>query len=157
MSYQNALSRAAALCSRSEKCISDIRKKLYDWKLNPDDHDRLIEYLVCEKYIDEERFTRFYVRDKFRFNQWGKLKIRYRLFGKGIPENIIQTALFEEIDQEEYQKLAYDLAKSKLKYIKAEDAFERKGKLMRFLSGKGFEPDLINKISDVLFRTDFKP
>ncbi|MFB6342079.1 regulatory protein RecX [Saccharicrinis sp. FJH62] len=150
ITYQNALSRAAALCSRSEKCITDIRKKLFDWKLNPADHDKMISYLVSEKYIDEERFTRFYVRDKFRFNQWGKVKIRYQLYGKGIPELIINTTLEEEINPEDYQQLAYDLAKTKLKYIKAENEFERKGKLMRFLSGKGFEPDLINQIADKL-------
>lgn len=150
ITYQNALSKAAALCSKSEKCTSDIRKKLYNWGLDPEFHEKLITYLINEKYIDEERFARFYVRDKFRFNQWGKVKIRYRLVMKGVPQRLIDKAVYEEIDENEYRYLAKDLAQKKLKSIKAETDFERKGKLMRFLSGKGFEPDLINITVDKL-------
>lgn len=148
ISYQAALSRAAALCSRSEKCLSDIRKKLFTWGLAESHHQKLLDYLVDQKYIDEERFTRFFVRDKFRFNQWGRIKIRYHLDAKRIPDQIIESILDVEINPVEYKDLALNLTKAKVKTIKAENDFERKGKVMRFLAGKGFEPDIIISVVD---------
>ena len=146
ITYQKALSKAAALCSKSEKCISDIRTKLFQWKLPSHEHDQIIDYLISEKFIDEERFARHFVRDKFRFNQWGRVKIRYHLSGKGIEGSLINEAIANEIDDEQYLVVLKKLAKEKLKTIKAETDFARKGKLMQFLSGRGFELDAISKI-----------
>ena len=42
-----------------------------------------------------------FVRDKFRHNKWGKVKIAAHLKAKGITGDIIGTAL-GEIDNEEY-------------------------------------------------------
>lgn len=145
ITYQNALSKAAFLCSKSEKCVSDMRTKLYQWKLPADEHQRLIDYLLSEKYIDEERFTIYFVRDKFRFNKWGRVKIRYHLQHKEISESFIRAAFESEIDENDYRALVLSLAQSKLKSIKANSDFEKRGKLMQYLSGRGFEPDVVSQ------------
>ena len=145
ITYQKALNKAMYLCSKTEKCKSDIRKKLYDWKANPDEHDKIIQQLEDQKFIDEERFVKYYVRDKFEFNKWGKIKIRTMLFKKQIPESLIINEL-KQISEEKYKETLEYLIKQKQKSIKDTEPYKIKTKLLRFAASKGFEPDLILSI-----------
>lgn len=140
-----ALERMRMLCSKSEKCTFDIQQKLETLSLQEADKEWIINQLVKDKFIDNSRYAAFFVRDKFRFNKWGKLKIRQALFMKKLPETIIKEAL-EEIDQDEYYKLASTLILSKNKEIKDKNIFSRKARLFRFAAQKGFEPDIIYQI-----------
>ncbi len=142
ISYQKALNKAMYLCSKTEKCKSDILKKLYDWKANPDEYEKIIKQLVEQKFIDEKRFVRYYVRDKFEFNKWGKIKIRSMLYQKKIPEKLIKTTLSEISEQKYIETLEY-LIEQKRKSIKDKDKYKIKTKLIRFAASKGYEPDLI--------------
>lgn len=103
MDYKKALEKAAALCAQKERCLSDIRKKLQNWELSDSEIEDALSYLVKEKYIDESRFAQYYVRDKFRFNQWGKIKISYMLNGMEVDKKNIQNAL-NEINELDYQE-----------------------------------------------------
>ncbi|MDO9615237.1 MAG: regulatory protein RecX [Bacteroidota bacterium] len=91
-----------------------------------------------EKYINEERFARAYVKDKFRFNHWGKQKIEYMLRAKKIDQEILELA-FEEIEEEGYADELLKLLTDKEKTIKSKDKFDKRNKLMRFAMGRGFE------------------
>ncbi len=150
LSRQEAYSRAAALCSKSEKCVSDIRKKLYDWHVEEEEHEVVIETLIENKYIDEERFAEYYVRDKFRFNGWGKIKIRHHLNQKKIPSYCIEKAI-SAINKEEYIHNLLKALNGKNKTIKTSDEFERRQKLMRFAAGRGYTLDEINQALDEIF------
>ncbi len=142
ISYQKALNKAMYLCSKAEKCKSDISKKLYDWKANPAEHDKIINELEKQKFIDEERYVKYYVRDKFEFNKWGKIKIRMMLVQKKIPEKLIAEAL-DQISEKKYRETLKYILKQKQHRIKDEDKYKKKQKLIRFAASKGFEPDLI--------------
>jgi len=140
--YEQALSRAMALCSKSEKCISEIRQKLYDWDVEPTDKQKIIDYLVRERFIDESRYVSYYVRDKFRFNQWGKVKIGFMLKGKQLPPELIAEAL-NNIDEEAYMEQLERMLTEKARKTKFTDAYDRKAKLMRFAQSRGFEYEAI--------------
>jgi len=133
-----AYDKLALLCSRSEKCTSEIEEKLKLMGFAPDEYEPVIEKLISEKYIDEERFARAYAKDKFRFNRWGKQKIEYMLRAKKINQEIVQLAL-EEIAGEGYSNELLKLIADKEKTIKAKDPFDKRNKLMRFAMGRGFE------------------
>jgi regulatory protein len=135
---QSAYSKAAAICSKSETCTHDIQSKLKDWGLNEDDSIAVINHLKEEKFIDDERFARAYVKDKFRFNHWGKQKIEYMLRAKKIDQEVLELA-FEEIEDEGYADELMKLISDKLKTIKAKDKYDLRNKLMRFAMGRGFE------------------
>ena len=72
-------------CSTAERCIQDVQKKIDAAGLPPDASERIIARLLKERFIDESRFTRFFVNDKLRFNKWGRVKIGYELYKKNIP------------------------------------------------------------------------
>ena len=79
-----ALHRAAALCSSAEHCTADIREKLARWGVTEADSRTIIDRLVQERFIDEQRYAVAFVKDKFRFSGWGRIKMRYALQQKRI-------------------------------------------------------------------------
>jgi len=137
-----AYDKATLLCSRSEKCTSEIQEKLKQWGLPAEDFDPVIEQLIAEKYLNDERFARAYVKDKFRFNHWGKQKIEYMLRAKKISQEILELA-FEEIVEEDYSENLLKLIADKAQSIKAKDKYDKRNKLMRFAMGRGFESNKI--------------
>jgi len=134
----SAFSKAAFLCSKSEKCTSEIQEKLKLWGLSNDESEPVIEQLIAEKYIDDERFARAYVKDKFRFNRWGRQKIEYMLRAKHISSEILELAL-GEIEKEGYSEELKKLLTDKLKSTKGKDKYDIRNKLMRFAMSRGFE------------------
>lgn len=135
---QSAYLKAAAICSRSETCTYNIQEKLKLWGLNEADSLLVIGLLKDEKYIDDERFARAYVKDKFRFNRWGRQKIEFMLRAKKISQEILELA-FEEIEEVGYADELQKLLQEKAKTIKAKDQYDKRNKLMRFAMSRGFE------------------
>jgi len=140
-----AFDKAAYLCSRAEKCTSEIQDKLKLWGLSAEDSEPVIEMLIAEKYIDDERFARAYVKDKFSFNHWGKQKIAHMLRAKHISSEILELA-FEEIEEERYSDELKKLLTVKLKSTKGKDKYDLRNKLMRFAMGRGFESGKIYEL-----------
>ncbi len=139
LNEQEMLHRMAAYCSSAERCEQDVRQKLVKAELEPEAVRRIINRLRQEKFIDEARFARAFVSDKFRFNHWGKYKIRSELLRKEISEEEIELAL-SSLEMEEYDQVLMDLLKTKMKSVKAKDERERYYKLLRFAVGRGFQP-----------------
>lgn len=143
-----ALSRVAAYCSTAEHCRAEIVEKLQRWGMAYDAMDRILDRMEQEKYIDEERFCRAFIRDKYRFAKWGKVKIGQALQLKKISSMTFRP-LLNEIDEEEYLSILRDLLASKRKSVRAENDFELNGKLMRFALSRGFEMKDIRRCIDV--------
>ena len=136
--------RIARICSRSEECSSDIRKKIKDLGADEELREKILQRLIDEKFVDDDRYVRAYVRDKFRINKWGRVKMRYYLKMKGIQDDIIEAG-FEEIDPEEYANLLIKTMKEKAKSVRKSNKFEKMGQVIRFTQGRGFEPELIHR------------
>ena len=105
LSYENALLRAATLCSRCEQCSPDIIKKLSAWGLSSSDSDKIIERLTELNFLNDERFVKAYAHDKLCFSGWGRKKIQQGLWAKRLPKELIELS-FDEIDDEEYTDIA---------------------------------------------------
>ncbi len=153
ISYSSALSKMQFICSRQEKCCSDIRKKLENWNLSYDDQDKIIQSLIDDKFIDENRYTGFYVRDKYKFNKWGRIKISHHLKQKQIPESTIMEA-FDSISEEIYEENLEDILSSKMRSTREEDLYKLKAKLYRFAQSRGFESNLILRNIDKILHKD---
>ena len=141
---KQAYSKMAHLCSRSEQCSADIRKKILAFEIVEEIVDEIIDKLIEEKYIDDERFVKAYVNDKFKINKWGKLKMRHYLLAKGLSNEVIQHGL-DTIDEEKYKALLVKTMKAKAKTIKKKNKFEKMGQVIRFTQSRGFEPELIHR------------
>lgn len=144
LTTQEAFNKAAACCSGAEYCLSDIQKKLDKWGLGAAQQKEVLTRLQVEKFIDEARFSRCFVRDKFRYNQWGRIKIMQALRLKNIPDTCCREAM-AEIEEEEYLCVLRKLLQSKSRSVKAASDYERNGKLIRFGLSRGFEMNAITR------------
>jgi regulatory protein len=140
--FKIALNKAMAICAAREMCNSDINQKLISWGIKSEDADKILIFLTQGKFIDEERFAVAFVKDKFRYNKWGKIKIGSALKMKRIPDEIIRKA-FESINDEEYINLLKNIIDRHKRTVKAKNQFDLKGKLLRHCLGKGFESHLV--------------
>lgn len=135
-----ALNKAAALCVKQEMCVSQIRAKLDRWLVEPDAQERIIARLLSERYIDEARFAVAYARDKFRYNGWGPMRIDRQLRLLRISDAHRRTAL-EKLPAEEQTDRLARLLQKKASNVTGKNAYERRGKLIRFALGRGFGMD----------------
>jgi regulatory protein len=147
---------AASYCSTAERCVWDVRQKIGSAGATSEMSERIIARLLEEKFIDEARYCRSFVNDKFKFNRWGRIKIGYELRKKDIATEIIEEAL-SQIDEEAYESALHALLKDKQRTTKGQTEQDLFNKLYRFAMSRGFESNLtvrqlknlINKRFDV--------
>lgn len=137
-----ALERLEALCAKSERCTDELRRKLYTWGIAAEERERIIEQLERTRFVDDERFARAYVGDKWRFSRWGKRKIMAGLATKRITGAVAREAIEEEINAEEYYEGLLEVTRERLRRTDAPDDYERGMKVMRSLIAAGFETPL---------------
>ena len=145
---QEAYLQLAALCAQAEHCQQEMRDKMKRWELDETVQNRIITRLIKERYIDDERYARAFVKDKIRYNKWGRRKVQQGLWMKRIDDDIQQRVL-NEVDDAEYLAVLKPLLKQKAKSIKADSDYELTRKLVRFALGRGFTYDIIRQCLDV--------
>ena len=148
MTEQEAYLRLTILCAQAEHCEQEMRDKMKRWELDGTVQDRIIARLVKERYIDDERYARAFVKDKIRYNKWGRRKVQQALWQKHIDADI-QQQILDEIDESEYLAVLRPLLQQKRKSIKAQSDYEMNQKLVRFALSRGFTFDTIRQCLDV--------
>jgi regulatory protein len=145
---------AAAYCAVAERCAWEVRKKLTGAGASSEMVSQIIVRLREKDFIHETRYCRSFVNDKFRFNRWGRLRIRYELQQKGLPADSIDDAL-SRIDETIYLQVLSDLLAEKkiiAKGVSERDIFL---KLYRFACGRGFEHEQILRCLRPLFKAHY--
>ena len=149
MDLNNTINKLEKYCSFSERCKSDIIKKLYDWKVNKNQKE-IINHLIENNYINEKRYALLYSMGKFNSRKWGKIKISNHLKKKGIKEKDINESI-NEIPETKYLDVLSNLIIKKSQEIKDSDIYNKKSKIARYLFQKGYESNLIwNQIEKII-------
>ena len=149
MTKEQVLYKLTSLCARAEYCQHDMLEKMRKWEGNSVDKAEIMEYLLREKYVDEERYARHFISDKLRFNKWGRRKVEQALYMKRIPESIYRPILDEQCD-EDYEDILMPLLRNKLRTVKGKNSYDIRNKIIRFALSRGFETDLVLKAVDKL-------
>ena len=148
MTEQEAYLQLAAICAQAEHCEQEMRDKMKRWEIDETVQNRIIDRLTKERYIDNERYARAFVKDKIRYNKWGRRKVQQALWMKRIDHDIQQRVL-DEIDEKEYLDVLRPLLKQKRKSIKVDSDYEMNQKLVRFALSRGFTFDIIRQCLNV--------
>ena len=138
----------AALCAQAEHCQWEMLEKMRRWEVPEDAQTRVMQRLISERYVDDERYAQAFVKDKIRYNKWGRRKVEQALWQKRIDEDIRKRVL-DEVDDDEYLSVLRPLLKQKRRSIKAQNDYELNQKLMRFALGRGFTFDIIRQCIEV--------
>ena len=145
---QDAFLTLAALCAQAEHCQYEMLEKMRRWELPEEAQARVMAKLIKERYVDDERYAQAFVKDKIRYNKWGRRKVEQALWQKHIGEDI-RNRVLDEVDDDEYLSGLRPLLKQKRKSVKANSDYELNQKLMRFAVGRGFTFDIIRQCIDV--------
>jgi regulatory protein len=148
-----AMNRVAALCARSEQAPGDIRDKLTKWGLSRADADEILQQLTEQGFIDEERYAKAFVNDRFTFNGWGRIKIAHQLRQKGIKTEIIEEAI-TAIDDDRYRERLTELLRAKWRSVKDREPRAAWAAMMRFAASRGFETAISSECVRQVTRID---
>ncbi|OFY94337.1 MAG: hypothetical protein A3K10_00945 [Bacteroidetes bacterium RIFCSPLOWO2_12_FULL_31_6] len=136
-------------CAYQERCTHEVKTKLKEYNLSYQIIQEIINKLIEDNFVNDERFCKIYAISKFKHNKWGRLKIEMALKQKMLPNNLIEIGL-AEIPEADYKKLIVDLFHSKIKDENI--SYEEKIKTMQYIASKGFEKDLILTCINSVFK-----
>lgn len=110
----------------------EIRTKLRTKKIEPEEIEELITKLRDNKYLDDEKFAKWWVSGRKSSRPISSLKLKSELAQKGIKADLAQRVISEDFTKED------ELTALKKLIEKKKDKYETEQKLMSFLASKGF-------------------
>ncbi len=142
ITVDQVLDKMAKYCAYQERCVKEVRDKLNTCDLPQDEKNKIIDYLLDNRFVNDERFAKSFARGKVNQSGWGLNKIRFHLIRKGIDTEIIDDAL-RQTDKEAYRQRLTDILITKSKTVKSDSDFDKKRKLAAYAIQKGFEDNLV--------------
>ncbi|WP_426479716.1 regulatory protein RecX [Chryseobacterium sp. CBSDS_008] len=134
-------------CVYQDRCHAEVEQKMREFLLIDEAKEDIFLYLLKENYLNEERFTRSYIRGKFYIKHWGKTKIKMNLKQKQISERLINSC-FDEIDDDDYEKTIKKIFEDYYSKQTGFKEYQKKTKTIRYLMSRGFEYEKIIDIFD---------
>ncbi len=132
-------------CVYQDRCHAEVEQKMREFLLIDEAKEEIMLYLLKENYLNEERFTRSYIRGKFYIKHWGKTKIKIHLKQKQVSEKLISKC-FDEIDEDDYIKTIRKIYEDYYSKQNGGNEYQRKSKTIKYLMSRGFEYEKINDI-----------
>lgn len=127
-----------------ERSVFELRAKLGLKKLSKATIDRVIDFLLEKRFLDDRSFVRNWIRYR-RARPLGRRRIHLELRQKGIEEELIIEELNEAFEDFDQQEIVTELANRRASRYGDEDPLKRKKKVFDFLARRGFSLDLIKK------------
>ena len=142
------IEKIQSYCLYQERCVKEVKNKLYSFKVSSQLVENIVEYLIDNDYLNEERYTKMFIQGKLRIKKWGRIKLKYELRLKGIDIKIINKHI-NHIDEEEYIKYFNEFSTNKIKYLKG-SIDQKKRSFINYFTYRGWENSLIyEKLKDV--------
>lgn len=136
------LNKLRHYCAYQERCHEEVRTKLLSLKVYGDALEEIINKLIEEDFLNEERFAKAYAGGKFRMKKWGRGKIIQGLKARKISDYCIKQGM-TEIPDDDYHKTLQSLVKSTIKKYHTGNVFETKSKTANYLISRGYESELV--------------
>lgn len=146
--------RALELSYKTEKEIEDkLRAKEYDERVI----QRVMTFLAEYRLVDDQRYVELFAKEKLRSR--GIRKVQYELQAKGIDKETFHEVLENLDTQSLEEETCKKLAEKKFAQLQKRepDVYKLKTKLFAFLSGKGYEYDMIQRIVRQVTGADLEP
>jgi len=151
---EQALASLMRLCARAEKSTGDARRLMKGWGVEPAAQERVLQQLIGQRFIDDERYAAAFVREKCALSGWGAYKIRAALQRKGIDRTLIDRAI-AAIDKGQSEEKLLGLLKRKARTAKAATPYELRTKLMRYGLSLGYEYEAVaDRVSELIKNED---
>ena len=141
LGFKEIKSRLERYCAFQERSPFEVNKKLASFTSDSKQLDKIMASLIKEGFLNQERFVESYMQGKINQKRWGKEKIKAGLIQHKTPPNIIAKSL-EQVNPERYKENLLFLAEKKHRGLATGlSVYEKKVKVLRFLSSKGYTSD----------------
>jgi len=147
-----ALDYTFRLLARRDYTVKEMKDKLRLKKYSQDEVKKTISRLLELGYLDDEKYTRCWVKNTQKYRPRSKLLMSLTLAKKGIPEDLRIKVLDELISERDELKMALLCATKKMRSL---DKLPRKNKyekLGRFLKSRGFSYTIITKVLEEMVK-----
>ena len=134
--------RALHLLEKQDRSERNLRDKLREGGYADNVIDIAIDYINEYGYLDDARMAASHVR--FYQDSRSKQRIKQDLMSKGIASDIIDRVIEEEYTSDESDLIESLLIKKH--YDRSNASYEDRAKMYRFLAGRGFSSDSINRV-----------
>ena len=142
------IEKIQSYCLYQERCIREVKNKLFSYKVSSKLTENIVEYLIDNDYLNEERYTKMFVQGKLRIKKWGRIKLKYELKLKGVDINIIEDKI-NNINEEEYINYFNEFSTNKIKFLKGSKE-QKKRSFINYFTYRGWENNLIyQKLRDI--------
>ena len=142
------IEKIQSYCLYQERCVKEVKNKLYSFKISSKLAENIVEYLINNDYLNEERYTKMFVQGKLRIKKWGRIKLKYELKLKGVDTNIIDDNI-NKINEEEYINYFNEFSTNKIKFLKGSKD-KKKRSFINYFTYRGWENNLIyQKLRDI--------
>lgn len=132
--------RALRYLTRQEYSRLELEKKLSCDEYSPDEVKNVLDRLEQQDFLSDERAAEQHVH--IRGRKYGSRRIRYELQIRGIAEHIIEDTM-KDFEQAEFSNARVLWSK---KFGAAPSSPKERSKQIRYLMGKGFPSEVVNKI-----------
>lgn len=141
-SIKEAIHKIEHYCAYQERCHEEVVQKLRSMKLDSEEIDTILVYLIKDNFLNESRFACSFARGKHRIKFWGKIRIVNELKFRKITQYNINLAL-KEISTEEYLNTFDTVAVRNWESIAEKNVLKKRKKFCDYLLRKGFESNLV--------------
>jgi len=132
--------------SRRDHASFELKLKLQKKDFETPNIELVIEEFIEKGWIDDSKFARSFATEKVELNKWGPEKIRAALYKKGLDKKSIDKGVEYAFENLQPHQICVDLAlKKKKRFAREADSYKREQKIYRFLAGRGFHSQDIQK------------
>jgi regulatory protein len=149
LSYDEIKSKAQNYCAYQERCHMEVENKLRTYSTSKEEIDNIIYELIKNNYLNETRFAQAFSRGKFKFKNWGKMRIKMELEKRKVSKKNIDIGM-NEINEEDYIKKLDELFQKCIDKFQKYNKQQMKKKIFDYLNYRGWEYDKIfNKLNEL--------
>jgi len=142
------LQKIQSYCQYQERCINDVRNKLFSLKATNKTADKILQSLIDNDHLNEDRYAKMFIQGKLRIKKWGRIKLKYELRLKGLDINIIDENI-NKIKEKEYIQYFKEFSTNKIKFLKGTEE-QKKRSFINYFTYRGWENSLIyQKLKDI--------
>ena len=130
---------------RRLRSINELRDYLKNKEEDTIIIEEVIDKLIDYKYLDDDRFTKAFIKDKLNFTNWGDYKIKNELKRLGVNEEIIYNNI-SNIDDNIYYERINKIIDKDISTNKKYSGIKLKNKIYNHLLTLGYSKEKVISI-----------
>jgi len=151
--FSSALDKTLKFLSYRPRTVSEIQKYLQKIKATDEVKKQVVDKLERLNLINDKAFIEWWLEQRATFRPRALRFLKLELKQKGIPQELIDSALSEYSVTDE-KKSAESFAEKKFKRLENLPPIEIKKKLFQALASRGFSYQVIQAVVDKLLKKE---